>query len=121
MILQIKISDELYQHYADRKPSNPRAAIEEALEKLKGLDPAQPREILEGAALRKLKELGLTTGDDLAKWVERQGNFSVAGVEVPLSLGQRQRLAQLAQFMAQPIEGYVKQQLGTLLVRELGG
>lgn len=121
MILQIKISDELYQKYAERKPSNPRAAIEEALEAFQDRVPGEPEEVLKGAALRKMKELGLMSGEDLAKWVERQASFSVAGVEIPLTLGQRQRLAQVAAFMNQPLEGYVKQQLGTLLVRELGG
>lgn len=121
MILQIKISDELYQKYAERKPTNPRAAIEETLEKFQDRDPNEVEEVLKGAALRKLKELGLMSGDDLAKWVEKQASFSIAGIEVPLSLGQRQRLAQVAAFMNQPLEGYVKQQLGTLLARELGG
>jgi hypothetical protein len=124
MILQIRVSDDLYTHYAKRNPGDPRKAIEEALETLKDLEPGVPRLVVENPELRELKQVAgipLDSPHSLLEWAKKHANFSLSGFEVELSLGQRQRLAQMAGFMNVPVDAYVKQQVGSLLVRELGG
>jgi hypothetical protein len=124
MILQIRLSDELYQHYAKRHPGDPRKAIEDALEAHQDLEPGVPRVVLENPELRELSRVvgePINSSAQLLAWVKRNTQFSVAGIDLELSLGQRQRLKQMADYMKQPLDGYVKQQIGTILTRELGG
>ena len=123
MIVQIRISDELYEKYAKRNPQDPRAALGEALETFQDLEPGVPRLIVENPELRRLKELtqeDLSSPANLVKWAERSAKVGMSGVEVELSLGIRQRLAAQAEFMKEPFQEFAKKQLGGAISRSFG-
>lgn len=123
MIVQLRVSDELYEKYAKRNPQNPRKALEEALEAWQDAEPGIPRLVVENPELRRLKELSgqvLSDSKELVTWAEKTAAASVAGVDLPLSLGQRQRLVAQAQFFQQPLGEFIQKQFNALVVRELG-
>lgn len=124
MLVQLRVDDELYQQYAKRNPGDPRKALEEALVAFKDLEPGVPRVVVENPELRELNRIvgePVSSVAQLLNWAKKLTSFSVAGVEVELSPGQRQRLVQMAGFMNQPLDSYVKQQIGTMVLEKIGG
>jgi hypothetical protein len=114
MLVQLKISDELYEAYAKRNPGNPRKALEEALEAHKSLEPGVPRLVVENPELRELKRLSgqvLADSKELLAYVRKTQAVSLGGVEVELSVGARQRLEALAQAVNEPYDHFTKRRL----------
>lgn len=123
MIVQLKIDDDLYAKYAKRNPKDPRKALEEALSTFQDVEIGVPRLTLENPELKELKTVAgepIGSSADLVAWAKRHSNVSVAGVEVPLSVAQRQRLAALAPFFQEDLGTHIKRVVGNLLVREIG-
>ena len=124
MLVQLRVDDDLYQLYAKRNPGDPRKAMEEALAAFQDLAPGIPRLVVENPELRELNRavgFPVSSGAALIEHVKRLTSFSVAGVEVPLTPGQSQRLVQMAGFMQQPVDAYVRQQIGTMVTEKIGG
>jgi len=123
MIVSIQIPDELYQKYAKRNPGDPRAALVEALVAWQDLEIGVPRLMVENPELRELKRLvqgDLSTPEALVTWAKRTAAVSVGGVELELSLGQRQRLEAQAEFFKEPYDAFVKKQLGPAISKVAG-
>ena len=123
MLVQLKISDELYEKYARRNPENPRKALEETLELYKDLEPGVPRLIVENPELRELKRLSgqvLTDAKELLTYVKRTQTVSIGGVEVELSVGARQRLEALSLAVAEPYDVFTKRRLQNAVDQVVG-
>jgi hypothetical protein len=123
MLLQIKISDELYEKYARRNPKDPRKALEEALELYQDLEPGVPRLVVENPELRELKRISqavLADSKELLDFVKKTTSVSVGGVEVELSVAARQRLEAMALAMAEPFDSFAKRQLKAGVDRVIG-
>lgn len=123
MLVQLKISDELYEAYAKRNPENPRKALEEALEAHKDLEPGIPRLVVENPELRELKRISrqvLGDSKELLEFVKKTCSVSLGGVEVELSLGARQRLEALATAGAEPYDTFTKRRLQNAVDQVVG-
>jgi len=123
MIVSIKISDELYEHYAKRNPGDPRAALVEALTAFQHLEPGIPRLVVENPELRAIQGFvqgDLSTPAALLAWIKKTATVQVGDWTVELTLGQRQRLEAMAKAMAQPVEDFAKTQLTAGIQRVVG-
>jgi len=123
MLVQLKISDGLYERYAKRNPGNPRKALEEALEAHQDLEPGVPRLIIHNPELRELKRLSGQVLDDskeLLAYVKKTQTVSIGGVEVELSLGARQRLEALALSIAEPYDSFTRRRLQNAVDQVIG-
>ena len=123
MLVQLKISDELYEKYSKRNPQNPRKALEEALEAHQDLEPGVPRLVVENPELRELKRLSgqiLEDSKALLAYVKKTQSVSIGGVEVELSVGARQRLEALAASIAEPYDKFTKRRLQNAVDQVVG-
>jgi hypothetical protein len=114
MVITIKISDELYEHYAQRNPLDPRAALAEALESFKALEPGVPRLVVENPELRAIQAYvqgDLSSSAALLAWIRKTAAVRVGDWEIELSLGQRQHLRDMANALVQPVDEFAKNQL----------
>jgi hypothetical protein len=108
LILQIRISDDLYQHYANRAPLAPQKELEKALEAFKDLDPREVRVVVAGADLKALSAIlghPISTPAELLEHLQRSQRVALPeeGVEVQLSSPQRARLKAQANFMSKAV------------------
>jgi hypothetical protein len=123
MLVQLKISDELYEKYSRRNPGNPRKALEETLEAHQDLEPGVPRLIVENPELRELKRLSgqiLEDSKALLTYVRKTQAVSIGGVEVELSVGARQRLEALAASIPEPYDVFTKRRLQNAVDHVIG-
>lgn len=123
MIVQLRVPDELYEAYARRNPEDPRAAMAESLAKFEKLDPKEDRLVLDKEALKALQAFvqgDLSEAKSLIDFVKRTTAVSAAGIELPLSVAVRTRLAAEARALEQPYDVYAKQQLSLAVTKILG-
>ena len=131
MILSLRISDDLYQHYANRAPQAPQKELERALEAFRDLDPRENRVVVGGEDLKALSRLlghPISTAKELLEHLNRSQRCSLGeGVEVALNPGQRARLKAQADFFnkagkATPEEfaTFVKQQVSAGIIQVVG-
>lgn len=124
MIITLQIPDELYQHYAERNPSNPQSELAMALKEFAPYFPGKKRVVIEGEKLKQLsKILGhpISTADELLEHAQRSEKVTLGkGIEVELGVGQRQRLMAQAEFFKQPFEEFVKKQVSAGVVAIVG-
>src|SRR5260221_2995900 len=109
MLVSLKISDEVYEKYAEYDNSNPRLAMEQQLNRFKDISPKDRDLIIPSKARQALEALlgrQIETPEDLVKVVDVMVKIKVGNVEIPLTEGQMKRLLSQAAFWHQPIEKF---------------
>ncbi len=101
MILNLKITDDTYEHYASYNKADPRAAMTLQLSRFRGVDPASrviiiPKE--ERIELEQLLGVPLDSAKELVSIVRRLLTVKVGGAEIPLSPDQVYRIEDNARF-----------------------
>jgi hypothetical protein len=123
MIVSLKISDELYEHYAKRNPLDPRAALADALESFKALEPGVPRLVVENPDLRAIQgyvQGDLSTSAALLAWIRKTAAVKVGDWSIELSVGQRKHLKDMATALVQPLDEFAKNQLKAGIQKVVG-
>lgn len=125
MLLQFRVPDDLYAHYAERNPKAPNSELERSLEKWKNLDPREQYLILGGKQLRELKDLlgwPVSTPEDLLAHLRKwsQVEFPEEGLKVQLTPEQRQKLKAQSAFWDQGFQDFLQHQFQAALTRVIG-
>lgn len=125
MLLQFRVPDELYVHYAKRNPKSPNGEMEKSLVRFKDLNPDDQYVILQGEELRELKELlGWPVSSPkellahLRKW--SQVEFPEEGLKVQLTPAQREKLKAQSAFWDQGFGDFLQHQFQAALTRVIG-
>lgn len=117
MIIQIRIPDELYAHYAERNPKRPQEELEKVLHEAKDILPGEQRILFSASQLRALKDLlehPVSTAEEVLERIKKFKRVALPeGAEVELDEGQLTRLK--AQHQASgfnmSFQDFVKRQL----------
>lgn len=96
MLVSLKVPDEVFEAYGAQNPQNPRLAMEQTLERFKGVNPGQKAILLVGEPLAALQTLlgGSYDGaSDLVLAIRKALVVAVDGVEVALTESQRKAIS----------------------------
>jgi IMP dehydrogenase/GMP reductase len=112
MVVQLSVPDEVYQTYVKYNKTNPHRAMAKQLEKFQTAHPGMRGVYVTGDELAKIQSIAdrqVSTPKDLVDIVKSSLTIPVEGIGIELTKGQRERMAQEAQFFSQEPEAYAKQ------------
>ncbi len=123
MVVTISIPDELYQVYTKFNPQNPSKAIVKQLERFQTVAPSDKAIVLgpnEQKELVGITNYALDSASQLVEAFKKAISIDVAGVNVPLTEGQRKRLEANAKFFNKSVPEFLTARVKEAVLAHLG-